>query len=334
MGGGPVPYTNLMILQRGRLAPSPTGGLHVGNVRTLMLAWLSARAVGGQVILRVEDLDRARCKPGFTEALIADLRWLGFDWDEGPDVGGPHAPYLQSQRFDRYAACLAALIARGFAFPCVCSRAELAEAASAPHGPSGPTYPGTCRGRFRNADEARARTGREPAWRFDGGRVASVPWRDAFRPEQAMPEAVDDFVLWRADGVPAYQLAVVADDLAMGVSEVVRGDDLADSTPRQLALIATLGGAPPAYRHVTLVRDAQDRRLAKRSGATQVAELRTLGIRPERIVGLLAGSAGLTDSPDALSLHELARSFTWHRVPRHAVRVLEDDLRALAGDEP
>lgn len=311
---------------RARLAPSPTGGLHVGNVRTLMLAWLSARAAGGSVILRVEDLDRARCKPGFAEQMIADLRWLGFDWDEGPDVGGPHGPYTQSQRQEHYEAALLRLTAAGLAYPCVCSRAEAAAAASAPHGPTGPAYPGTCRDRFRHAAEARQVTGREPAWRFDSRRGLEVAWRDAFRPAAAMPSAVDDFVLRRADGMPAYQLAVVVDDLALRVTEVVRGDDLADSTPRQLALIAALGGTPPVYRHVPLVLDESGRRLAKRRGATQVAELRRMGVQPERIIGLLAHSAGLAPTPAPLPLRPLAASFSWPQVNHEPVRIAKEHL--------
>jgi glutamyl-tRNA synthetase len=314
---------------RARLAPSPTGGLHVGNVRTLMLAWLSARSAAGAVVLRVEDLDRARCKLGYTEQLTADLRWLGFDWDEGPDAGGPHPPYLQSLRDDAYAAVLQRLITGGWAYPCVCSRAELAQAASAPHGPAGPAYPGTCRQRFGDAEEARRGSGREPAWRFDSRRSPRMPWRDGFRPEMP-PVDVDDFVLWRADGVPAYQLAVVVDDLAMGITEVVRGDDLADSTPRQLALISALGGVPPVYRHVPLVLDEEGNRLAKRSGATQVAELRRLGAHPEQIIGLLAHGAGLTGTPSSSTLTALAPEFSWDRVVREPVRISEQSLRALA----
>lgn len=315
---------------RTRLAPSPTGGLHVGNVRTLMLAWLSARAAGGTVILRVEDLDRERCKPNFTAQLLADLRWLGFDWDEGPDVGGPHAPYVQSQRFGRYRAALDRLAVVGLAYPCVCSRAEIAAAATAPHGPAGPAYPGTCRGRFRDADEARRVAGRAAAWRFDSRRCPSRPWRDAFRPEAGMPAAVDDFVLWRADETPAYQLAVVVDDLAMGVTEVVRGDDLADSTPRQLALIDALGGTPPAYCHVPLVLGEDGRRLAKRDGATQVAELRRLGVAPEQVIGVLARGAGLATTAPAVPLRALIAGFAWGRVAPTPVHVSEGELRRLA----
>ncbi len=320
-----------MTALRARLAPSPTGGLHAGNVRTLMLAWLSARAAGGVVILRIEDLDRARCKPRFTEQLLDDLSWLGFDWDEGPGAGGDHGPYLQSERITRYAAALAELIGGGFAFPCACSRAELAGVASAPHGPSGPAYPGTCRDRFRDTDDARRRTGRVPAWRFDSRRAPLVRWRDGFRPDTPAPAEVDDFVLWRADGVPAYQLAVVVDDLAMGVTEVVRGDDLTDSTPRQLALIAALGGRAPVYRHVPLVLDEDGRRLAKRGSATQIAEMRAAGVAAERVIGLLARGAGLVDAPVAPPLRTLVPAFAWNRVPPWPVHITDHELRTLSG---
>lgn len=325
------PYTGNMSAIRGRLAPSPTGGLHVGNVRTLLLAWLSARARDGGVILRIEDLDRARCKPSLTGQMIEELRWLGIDWDEGPGVGGPHAPYFQSERTTAYREALDRLIRDGLAYPCVCSRAELAGIASAPHGPTGPRYPGICRDRFRDAAEARSRTGREPAWRFDSRQLPAMPWRDAFRPDIAPPEAVDDFVLWRADGTPAYQLAVVVDDLAMGVSEVVRGDDLIDSTPRQLALIASLGGAPPVYVHVPLVLDEAGRRMAKRSGATAVSELRRIGIPAPALIALLAGGAGFDSAVSEVWPAQLVSGFSWLRVPRSPVIITERDLRALAG---
>jgi glutamyl-tRNA synthetase len=319
-----------MDVVRGRLAPSPTGGLHVGNVRTLMLAWLSARAVGGSVVLRIEDIDQARCKPGFAEQMVDDLRWLGFDWDEGPDTGGPYAPYEQSARLGHYRDALERLVARRYAYPCICSRADLAAAASAPHGADGPVYPGTCRDRFRDAREAEKVAGRPPAWRFDSRCAPQLQWRDAFSPERAVPHAVDDFVLWRTDGVPSYQIAVVVDDLAMRITEVVRGDDLMDSTPRQLALIRALGGEAPAYRHVPLVLDEEGRRLAKRSGATQIAELRRLGVRAEQVLGLLASGAGLAGSAEPVALHGLISGFNWRRVPVAPLALTDATLRSLA----
>ena len=314
---------------RGRLAPSPTGGLHIGNVRTLLLAWLSVRAAGGTLILRVEDLDRARCKPGYAAQQLDDLRWLGLDWDEGPDVGGPHAPYAQSQRLPQYQQALARLHALGLAYPCTCSRADLAGAASAPHGPGGPRYPGSCRDRYADAAEAERASGRPPAWRFDSRRTPALPWRDDFLGEP-LPQVVDDFVLWRADGVPAYQLAVVVDDLAMGVSEVVRGADLIDSTPRQLALIAALGGRPPRYRHVPLVLDERGERLAKRRGSTEIAEPRRLGVRPEQLLGWLSHGLGLLDQPIDVSAVALTARFDWRRVPATPLSVSERELARLA----
>ena len=313
---------------RARLAPSPTGGLHIGNVRTLLLAWLSARSAGGTVILRVEDIDRARCRPEHTARMVDDLRWLGLDWDEGPGVGGPHAPYEQSGRYPAYRAALDRLIASGHAYACTCSRADLAQSASAPHGPDGPTYPGTCRSRYADAAEAVTYAGRPPAWRFDASTLPIRPWKDAFRPDLVMPAAVDDFVLWRADEVPSYQLAVAVDDIAMGVSEVVRGDDLIPSTPRQLALIDLLGGRAPVYRHVPLVLDDQGHRMAKRDGSLTVAGLQSIGITAERLVGFLAQSLGLQQNSDPVTPTGLAPTFRWEDVSHSSVTLTQQQIRA------
>src|SRR5687767_9355319 len=203
---------------RGRLAPSPTGRMHWGTARTALVAWLRARSAGGALVMRIEDLDPPRVVPGAAEEIMRELRWLGLDWDEGPDVGGPHGPYVQSQRFDRYEAALAQLQAQGALFPCTCSRKELAALASAPHGEGdlGPRYPGTC---LRNP----IRGDRPAALRFRMARGEAFD--DALRGSQPEREP-DDFVVKRADGVYAYQLAVVVDDIAMGITEVVRGDDL------------------------------------------------------------------------------------------------------------
>ncbi len=300
----------------------------------MLLAWLSARAAGGTVVLRVEDIDRARCRPEYTAQLLDDLHWLGLDCDEGPDGSGPYAPYLQSQRLDRYEAALTRLQRAGLAYPCVCSRAELAQAASAPHTAGGPLYPGTCRGRYQSAQDAAATGGRAPSWRFDAQAAGTerMPWQDAFRPEAAQPIRVDDFILWRADGVPSYQLAVAVDDLAMAITEVVRGDDLAESTPRQLALIRALGGAAPGYRHVPLVTDEHGRRLAKRTDATQIAVLRAAGAPPQRLLGYLGHGLGLLARAEPVTAHALARSFRWDLVPRRPVTVSAQALRALAMD--
>ena len=221
---------------RGRYAPSPTGRLHVGNARTALLAWLAARTKGSAFVLRIEDLDAPRVLREAEANLIDDLAWLGIDWDEGPDRGGTFGPYRQSQRVARYDAAVEHLLSTGRAFKCACSRAEVARATSAPHSPEdeGPRYPGSCRALNPHDIEARARAaGRSAVIRF-AGRAERVAFVDGVhgRVEPMGEGGVDDFVLRRADGVAAYQLAVVVDDAAMQLDEVVRGDDLLSSTPR------------------------------------------------------------------------------------------------------
>ncbi|MBI3724231.1 tRNA glutamyl-Q(34) synthetase GluQRS, partial [bacterium] len=280
---------------RTRLAPSPTGALHLGNARTFLLTWLWARNAGAGVTLRMEDIDSPRVKPGAAREALFDLRWLGIDWDEGPDLGGAFAPYTQTERLARYEEALAKLRARGLIYPCVCTRKEIEASASAPHGPEddGARYPGTCRGRFATADDARKLSGREPAWRFLA-REGPVSFDDLFAGAQShdVSRSVGDFVVARAQG-PAYQLAVVVDDAAMGISHVIRGDDLLSSTPRQLLLYEALGLAPPAFLHVPLVVGKDGLRLAKRHGDTRVSSYRERGVKPERLVGLLASWSGL-----------------------------------------
>ncbi len=263
---------------RGRIAPSPTGYLHVGHAHTFRMAQERARAAGGTLVLRIEDLDPQRCRPEFVEAIRDDLAWCGLEWQEGPDVGGPYGPYLQSARREFHRRVLDRLRDRGAVYPCTCSRRDIASAASAPHGADEePVYPGTCRHRAHLPDGARA------AWRFrvpDGEEIRFV---DAHFGPQCMVAGRDfgDFVVWRSDGVPGYQLACVADDAAMGITEVVRGADLLVSTARQILLYRALGWRPPAFCHVPLVRDEHGRRLAKRDGATSLRMLRAAGIRPD-----------------------------------------------------
>ena len=284
----------------GRLAPSPTGGLHLGHARTFLVAWLSARSQGGRIILRVEDLDATRARPGAAEAAIRDLRWLGIDWDEGPDVGGPSSPYVQSARMDRYGAALDTLIAAERVYPCTCTRADIQRAASAPHAEDeGPTYPGTCAGRSAADARTLANEGRSFAWRF---RVPPGPvaWLDRFRGPTALDPARlgGDFVVGRSGVGPSYQLAVVADDAAMGVTEVIRGDDLVPSTPRQILLIQALGLAPPEYAHIPLVLGPDRRRLAKRDESLKLATLRESGMDPEILVAHLARASGWSTELD------------------------------------
>jgi glutamyl-tRNA synthetase len=301
----------------GRLAPSPTGAQHVGNARTYLLAWLAARSAGGRVILRIEDLDVGRNKPGAVEQAIADLRWLGLDWDEGPDIGGPNHPYRQTDRLERYQAALDELKRRERVYPCICKRADLAELASAPHESTGEiAYPGRCASRRVIDAEALERSGVPFVWRFrvDPGEVR---WVD----ERLGPQTADvaarggDFPVQRSDGVPSYQLAVTVDDAAMGVTEVVRGDDLVISTFRQVELYRTLGWREPRFTHVPLVVDADGRRLAKRRGDTRMAVRRDRGDAPDDLVGRLAWSCGLIDRPEPCRPIELLERFDWSLLP-------------------
>ena len=305
--------------QRGRYAPSPTGAIHLGNARTALLAWLDARAGGAAFVMRVEDLDRARVPADAEARLLDDLRWLGLDWDEGPDRGGPFGPYRQSERAARYDDAIARLLAAGRAYPCACSRADVARAASAPHAADedGPRYPGTCRGLPAAEVEARAAAqGRAPAIRFDG-RGEAFYFDDELHGAVATgPGGVDDFVLRRADGTAAYQLAVVADDAAMGITRVVRGDDLLASTPRQLALYAALALPTPAFAHVPLVLAPGGERLAKRTRPASLDDLRARGVAPEAVVGALGASAGLCAAGDRPRAWDLVSGFSLARLVR------------------
>ncbi len=289
----------------GRYAPSPTGSLHLGNLRTALLAWLFARSAGSRFLLRVEDLDTGRVRPGIEAEQLADLRALGLDWDG--------AVVRQSERLERYAAAIARLDAEGAVYPCYCTRAEIREAASAPHGPLPEgAYPGTCRELTAAQRAERERAGRPPALRVRAGgeRIAF-----ADRLLGRVEGVVDDLVVRRNDGAPAYNLAVVVDDAAQGVEEVVRGADLADSTPRQLLLARRLGLAAPAYAHVPLVLGPDGRRLAKRHGAVTLADRRARGETPERVRAELARGVGLADAGEEPGMSELVRRFDPARLP-------------------
>jgi glutamyl-tRNA synthetase len=267
---------------RGRIAPSPTGLLHLGHARTFWTAQERARAAGGTLIYRDDDLDGPRCKPEFSAAAIEDLRWFGLRWDEGPDVGGPRGPYRQSERMNFYVDAFERLRAAGDVFPCTCTRREIALALSAPHpGDEEPIYPGTCRGLTGERCQTMQRAGVN--WRFrvpDGEVVEFVDGRAG--PQRAVA-GVDfgDILVWRKDDFPSYQLACVVDDALMGVTEVVRGADLITSTFRQLLLYRALGWPAPAFYHCALVTDARGERLAKRHDALSLRALREQGCRPE-----------------------------------------------------
>jgi glutamyl-tRNA synthetase len=289
-----------------------------------LLAWLDARAAGAAFVMRIEDLDRARVPADAEARLLDDLHWLGLDWDEGPERGGSLGPYRQSERAGRYAEAIARLLAAGRAFPCACSRADVARAASAPHGADdeGPRYPGTCRALPAAEVEARAAAhGRSPAIRFEG-RCDALDFNDEFRGAVATGAGgIDDFVLRRADGTAAYQLAVVVDDAAMGITRVVRGDDLLGSTPRQRALYAALALAAPTFAHVPLVLAPGGERLAKRTRPTSLADLRTRGVAPEAVVGALGASAGLCALGDRPRAWDLVSGFSLARIAREPVVV-------------
>ena len=272
---------------RGRLAPSPTGYLHLGHARTFWIAQERARAADGALILRSEDLDRSRVRAEFSVALLEDLHWLGITWQEGPDCGGAFGPYIQSQRMDLYRAAFVKLRVGGFLFPCSCSRQEVARALHAPHaGEEEPLYPGTCRHRAADSVANKlASTNHRVAWRFrvpDGERVAFVDGREGPR-EFVAGRDFGDFVVWTREGFPAYQLAVVVDDAAMRISEVVRGADLLLSTARQLLLYRALGLTPAAFFHCPLVTDSSGVRLAKRHDALSLRALRAAGKTPEAV---------------------------------------------------
>ncbi len=266
---------------RGRLAPSPTGLLHLGHARTFWVAQQRARANNGTLVLRNEDLDFARCRPDFVQAMFEDLKWFGFDWQEGPNTGGPFAPYSQSERRPQYRAVFDQLRAGGFLYPCTCSRQDVLRALQAPHaGEDEPVYPGTCRNAPHSASykpgvNYRFRVPDGEIIRFDDGH---------FGPQQFIAgKDFGDFVVWRQDDFPAYQLAVVADDAAMGITEVVRGEDLLKSTARQLLLYRALGLLPPLFYHCPLVTDEAGVRLAKRHDSLSLRQLRATGAEPDKL---------------------------------------------------
>jgi glutamyl/glutaminyl-tRNA synthetase len=302
---------------RGRLAPSPTGLLHLGHARTFWIAYQRALAAGGTLLLRNEDLDPQRSRTEYAAAMLDDLRWLGIVWQEGPDLGGPHAPYAQSQRYALYRAAWERLRAGGWIYPCRCSRRELAQAAQAPHEEPFPhaaaehvadrgmardaqshqseqseqsdeaIYPGTCR-------PSSGAVAREPGginWRFRVPEGQSLAFTDGhFGAQEAIAgRDFGDFLVWRRDDVPAYQLAAVVDDAAMGITEVVRGADLLRSTARQILLYRALGLEPPAWYHCDLMLDAGGHRLAKRTDALSLRALRESGVRPEEIPSAFFG---------------------------------------------
>lgn len=363
----------------GRLAPSPTGYLHLGNAWAFLLAWLAARQAGGRIILRMEDIDPDRSRAHFAAAIMEDLHWLGLDWDAGPPEAKPNplaanstaklpqaVSYIQSARGDYYAKALQELTAKGHVYPCYCTRKELRSLAAAPHvGDTGAPYPGTCRQLSPAQCAAHEATGRRPALRLrcpvsalaDGSmsapgpanslsltRYPAAPAAPAGAEEAGLISFIDaiqgpqhisladcggDFALRRSDGVIAYQLAVVVDDALMGITQVVRGDDILLSTPRQIFLCRLLGFPLPHYAHVPLLLDAEGQRLAKRHHSLSLHALREAGVSPRAIVGMLASLAGLL--PTCIPTHpqELVPLFAFHKVPRTAQSISAQSLTVL-----
>ena len=308
----------------GRFAPSPSGPLHLGNLRTALLAWLFARSQGGRFLLRVEDLDPERSRAEHEVSQLADLRGLGIDWD-GTVVH-------QSERTALYLGALSQLEAEGRVYPCWCTRAEIRAAAEAPHGPLPEgAYPGTCRHLSAAERAERARdTGRPPALRLDA-RGERVSFTDLLRGTQEA--AVDDFILRRGDGTPAYNLAVVVDDADQRIGEVVRGDDLIDTTPRQLLLARLLGLPTPRHAHVPLVLGPDEARLAKRHGAVTLADRAALGETPADAVAWMARSLGLAQPGERPSLADLVARFEPKRLPHEPI-VFTGALRQAPGGRP
>ena len=302
---------------RGRLAPSPTGRLHLGHARTFVLAWLSARSQDGELLLRMEDLDQSRSRPELADGIVRDLEWLGLDWD-GPVTA-------QSSRLEQLSAAAATLHERGFAYRCVCTRADLRSAVSAPQrGVEEPRYPGTCR------DQTPAALGQRPSalrFRVPPGPIAFV---DGIAGPQSVDVAseVGDFMIQNRAGIPSYQLAVVVDDALQGVTEVFRGDDLLTSTARQLLLMGPLGLPAPSWYHAPLVLDASGRRLAKRADDLSLFTLREAGVDARAVLAWALGSAGL-EVEARVTLRELVSRFDVTRLRREPAVLSEQTLIEL-----
>jgi glutamyl-tRNA synthetase len=319
--------------RRGRFAPTPSGQLHVGNAWTALLSWWQMRSCGGEYVLRMEDIDKPRSKPEFARQILEDLRWLGIDWDEGPDVGGPYGPYKQSEREELYKEALKRLWRDGRLYPCYCSRAELMAVASAPHGlgSEGPVYAGTCR-HLTDDERAKKSAVKEPSLRF-ALPEQGVSFADLVAGWQEFPAGSGgDFVVKRADGMFGYQLAVVVDDAAMAITDVLRGADLLDSTPRQLWLYAALDLTPPQFAHVPLLCGPDGRRLSKRDKSLNLAAIRAAGTTAETLVGCLAWLAGLLERPEPVKARDLIPEFDLDKVPRDPVVLSERLLRELTGE--
>lgn len=301
---------------RGRFAPSPTGYIHLGNVWTAFLAWLQVRQQKGTLILRIEDIDEQRSKPEYTQALLEDLAWLGLDWDEGPGKGGPYGPYIQQERYSLYEKALQELQAKHLLYPCYCSRARL-QAIGAPHEGEHRLYDGHCYGM---PEEQRRQMDRKPSWRVHVPHV-SVSFTDgSYGPfSDYLPRACGDFVVRRADGLYAYQLAVAVDDGSMGITHVLRGRDLLSSTAQQIWLMEVLGYTPPSYTHVPMLIDASGNRLSKRQQGITVRSLRDRGVQADAILSALALAGGLVSERRLYHKGELLRLCNFQTMTTHDI---------------
>ena len=311
--------------ETGRFAPSPSGYLHMGNLLSLLLAWLDCRSRGGRLLFRMEDLDPARSKAVYRDAMAEDLRWLGLDWDEG----WPDGAFAQSARGAYYEAAFAQLAQKELVYPCWCTRAERLAAASAPHPGEAEHDPGCpCLRLSRKARAERERSGRSPAWKLRAPDLLVRVEDGHYGPlEQNLARDAGDCILRRADGVFAYQLAVSVDDLLMGVTRVVRGRDLLSSAPRQRWLIETLGGKAPAYCHGPLLTEGEGK-LSKRLGSLSTQALRQ-SCSPEALIGRLAFLCGLIDREEPLRARELLPLFSWDRVRREDIPLPDTAQEAL-----
>lgn len=300
---------------RGRFAPSPSGRMHLGNVMSALLAWLAAKSQGGEIVMRIEDIDPDRSRREYALQILEDFRFLGLEWDDGP--------YWQSERGDIYEQVLARLRDEGMTYPCYCSRAEL-HATQAPHASDGVfVYSGHCRG-LTEAQRMELTKTRRAATRIRVPEI-TVAYEDGCRGamQQDLAAECGDFILRRSDGAFAYQLAVVIDDAMMGVTQVVRGSDLIASTPRQIWLHRLLGYEPPQYCHVPLLLAPDGRRLSKRERDLDMGALREK-YSAEEIIGKLAWLTGVIDRPEAVSAKELSREFTWEKVKKTDIFVPDD----------
>jgi glutamyl-tRNA synthetase len=314
--------------RRSRFAPTPSGQLHIGNAFAALAAWLQIRQAGGEFVMRIEDIDKARSRPAFVEQMQHDLRWLGLDWDEGPLVGGPFAPYVQSLREHLYEEALEQLRRQRQVYPCFCSRSELAAISSAPHGlaSEGAAYPGFCR-ELTDEERREKAASKQPAERF---RMPAKEFRfeDELTHETIIMNGdAGDFIVKRADGMYSYQLAVIVDDAAMGITDVLRGADLLDSTPRQLALYEALGLKAPTFAHIPLLADATGTRLSKRDKSITLASLQASGLPAQRLIGALAYLAGWIDLPEPVAAQELIPLFgPVHSANENGLIVVNDSI--------